>query len=252
MKQTLIRITVGVLIVLLLTLGGFVAWAMRAAAPEAAALRALTPDATMQVEAAPWLAFAPAGEAPRTGLILYPGGRVDPRAYAAAAREIAAAGYRVVVVPMPLNLAVLGADRASAVLAEYPEVTAWAVGGHSLGGAMAANYAADAERPTAVRGLVLWAAYPAAGDDLSGAGLKVVSIYGTRDGLAGEADVLGGAARLPPDTRWVPIEGGNHAQFGAYGPQAGDQPATISAAAQRAAVVAATVALLEAVADEGR
>jgi hypothetical protein len=76
--------------------------------------------------------------------------------------------------------------------------------------------------------------------------LAVVSVYGTEDGVASAADVLAAAERLPADTRWVPVEGGNHAQFGWYGPQAGDNAASVGHADQQAQTVAATVALLEA------
>jgi hypothetical protein len=240
--RTIVRRILLGLLALLLAVAGFVVWAEVVPAPEAAALRALVPDEAVIVEQGRWLVFTPAGQAPETGLILYPGGRVDARAYALAARAIAEAGYRVVVVPMPLHLAVLAPNRAAEVIAAYPEVRAWAVGGHSLGGAMAAHFAAS--RPRLVRGLVLWAAYPAASDDLSGLDLIVASIYGTRDGVAGLDDLEAAAGRLPPDTRWVAVEGGNHAQFGRYGPQAGDNTATITAEAQQAAVVEATVELM--------
>ena len=43
----------------------------------------------------------------------------------------------------------------------------------------------------------------------------------------------------------VEIEGGNHAQFGNYGPQKGDLPATISAEEQQARTVAAIEEFLE-------
>lgn len=230
-------------ILLLLGAGGFVAWASAVPAPQAEALAALVPDEAVTVEQGRWLVFAPPGAPPPIGFIIYPGGRVDARAYAPAARAIAAEGYQVVIVPMPLNLAVLAPGRAAEVISAYPGVMAWAVGGHSLGGAMAANFAAG--RPGVVRGLVLWAAYPAAGDDLSGQDLAVVSIYGTRDGVASVDDVTAAQARLPADTRWLAIEGGNHAQFGWYGPQVGDNAASLSHAEQQAAVVAATVSLLE-------
>ena len=41
------------------------------------------------------------------------------------------------------------------------------------------------------------------------------------------------------------IEGGNHAQFGNYGPQKGDLPATISAQDQQAQTVEAIANFLE-------
>src|SRR5205085_11344268 len=123
------------------------------------------------------------------------------------------------------------------VIAAHPEITRWAVGGHSLGGAFAANFAYH--HPGAVAGLVLWAAYPPSSDDLAGSGLQVVSIYGTRDGLAGPEKIAPSRALLPADTVYAAIEGGNHAGFGRYGPQAGDNAATITPEAQQAQVVAA-------------
>jgi len=227
---------------LVLVLGGFVAWASIIPAPNPEALAALRPDPQVQVDTDPWLAFHPVGGDPSVGLILYPGGRVDPRAYAPAAHAIAAQGYRVVIVPMPLNLAVFGAERASQVQAAFPQVQHWAIGGHSLGGAMAASFAY--RHPGAVEGLVLWAAYPAASNDLSSQDLAVASIYGTRDGLATGEKIAASRPLLPADTRWVTIEGGNHAQFGWYGPQQGDNPATISREVQQQQVVAATLNLL--------
>jgi pimeloyl-ACP methyl ester carboxylesterase len=117
------------------------------------ALAALESDAGVLVETAPWLVFRPANQDPSIGLILYPGGRVDPRAYAPTARALAEEGYLVVIVPMPLNLAVLAPGRAAEVMAAFPGIKSWAIGGHSLGGAMAANFAHS--NPGAVRGLGL-------------------------------------------------------------------------------------------------
>jgi hypothetical protein len=227
---------------IVITALGFAAWASIVPAPAPVALAALQPDARVSVTVEKWLVFTPAGDEPDTGLIFYPGGKVDPRAYAPQARAIAAEGYLVVIVPMPLNLAVLAPGRAAEVMAAYPGVERWAIGGHSLGGSMAANFAHG--HSGAVQGLALWASYPAGGDDLSGSGLPVVSIYGTRDGLLTADELEGSRALLPPDTRWVAIEGGNHSQFGWYGPQSGDNPAEISPEEQQAQTVAATVALL--------
>ncbi|MEZ0395771.1 MAG: alpha/beta hydrolase [Anaerolineales bacterium] len=190
-----------------------------------------------------WLTFLPDGDAPTVGLILYPGGRVDFRAYAPTAQAIADRGYFVALVRMPLNLAVLDPGAAAEVIAAHPEIERWAVGGHSLGGAMAANFAAA--NPGSVQGLVLWASYPASSDDLSQSGLRVVSISASLDGLATPDKIAASRPLLPPDTVWVVIEGGNHAQFGWYGDQNGDNPAAISREAQQAQIVEATVVLLE-------
>jgi hypothetical protein len=205
------------------------------------ALDALRSDGTVAVASDRWLVFRPAEQEPTKGLIFYPGGRVDPRSYAPAARAIASEEYLVVIVPMPFNLAVLGTGRAEAVIAEFTGVQHWAIGGHSLGGSMAAKFAYD--NPGLVDGLVLWAAYPSGSNVLSSSDLLATSIYGTLDGLATEGEIVT-RWQLMPSTRWVPIEGGNHAQFGWYGAQRGDNPATISREAQQEQIVAATVDLL--------
>lgn len=229
------------LLVPVLLIVGFVGWALNASRPLPDALAALGSDGQVRVDQERWLVFAPVTGSPTTGLIFYPGAKVDPRAYATSARAIAERGYLVAIVPMPLNLAVFAPKRAADVIGAYPGIQHWAVGGHSLGGAMAARFAYG--QPDLVEGLVLWAAYSA--DDLSQRDLRVVSISGTRDGLATEAKIAAASALLPATTRSVPIEGGNHAQFGSYGPQSGDNPATIERAAQQDQSVAATVALLE-------
>ena len=167
---------------------------------------------------------------------------MEAEAYAPAARAIAEAGFLVVITPMPLNLAVLDSGAASDVIAAYPEIENWAIGGHSLGGSMAASFAD--QNPDKISGLALWASYPADSNDLSAQPIAATSIYGTQDGVATPDKVLGAKPLLPRDTVWVPIEGGNHAQFGWYGSQEGDNPATISREEQQAQTITATVTLL--------
>lgn len=222
---------------------GFLVWAETPAQPMPEALAALNSDATVTVTSGEGLVFAPTTSQPTTGFIVYPGGRVDYRAYAPAAHQIAAQGYLVVLVRMPLNLAVFGVDRAQRVQNVYPQIRHWGIGGHSLGGSMAARYAKT--HLDTIQGLALWASYPPASDDLSHSGLRVVSIYGSQDGLATGEKIEASRHLLPADTTWVPIIGGNHAQFGWYGDQAGDNPASISRTDQQAQLVAATLGMLE-------
>ncbi len=236
------RILLILFVVLLLVFAGFTVWAYTPLGPMPEATAALASDAAVQVETAPWLTFTPAGPQPTTGFIFYPGGRVDARSYAPAARAIAAQEFLVVVVPVPFNLAVFKPAAAEAVIAAHPEIERWAIGGHSLGGAMAANFVYM--YPAAAQGLVLWAAYPAGNNSLAARSLPVVSIYGSNDGLASQVEVGATRTLLPADTRYVQIEGGNHAQMGWYGPQGGDGTATIPREAQQAQIVEATVALL--------
>jgi dienelactone hydrolase len=190
-----------------------------------------------------WLVFTPRSDRPVVGFIFYPGGNVDPRAYAPLARQIAAAGYLVIIPTMPFDLAVFAPNIAAQVIPSYREIDTWVIGGHSLGGAMAAAYAAD--HPDQISGLVLWASYPADTNDLSTSALPVLSVYGTLDGVTSLEEIDSLRARLPADTRWAPIEGGNHAQFGDYGNQTGDNPAEISVVEQHVIITAETVVFLK-------
>jgi len=178
-----------------------------------------------------------------TALIIYPGGRIDPESYAPAAHAIAARGYLTIIVPMPLNLAVLGANKAVSVIESYPEIQSWAIGWHSLGGTMAAQFAY--KNPSKIQGLVLWAAYPASGNDLSMLNISATTIHGSNDGLVSQSQIDSSLSLLPADTLRVEIIGGNHAQFGWYGRQPGDNEATISRELQQDQIVAATLKLLE-------
>jgi hypothetical protein len=224
---------------------GFITWGLWIPDPMPEALEALKSDSQVTVTAKPWIIFQPTGQTPVTGLILYPGGRVDPRAYAPLGHAIAAQGYLVVVVPMPLNLAVFGSTRAQSVITAYPDIQYWVIGGHSLGGSMAALYA-DKHR-SQMDGLLLLASYPANSNNLADSNISVSSIYGTQDGLATRGKIDPSLDLLPSDTTWVPIEGGNHSQFGWYGDQPGDNPASISRLEQQKQIVDATLDLLQSV-----
>ena len=232
------------LLPLILT-GAFILWALTPSGPMPEALLALESTENVRVSNGDWLVFSPQNWKPDTGLIIYPGGRIDPRSYAPQAHAIAESGHMVVIAPMPLNLAVFGADKARDIMAAFPEIENWAVGGHSLGGAMAARF--TLENPEAVDGLVLWAAYPAQSDDLTGYDLEVSSISASNDGLATPAEIRASSALLPEGTHWIEIAGGNHAQFGWYGPQRGDKVPAISRQEQQEQIVQATVMLLSAI-----
>lgn len=236
------RVLLGLLAVLVILTLGFVLWASTAARPTDAALRALESDKRVSVtQQNGFITFSPPGISPTTGFIFYPGGRVDYRAYAPALRMIAERGYFVVLVKVNLNLAFFEINAADDVIRAHPEVAHWAVGGHSLGGVAASSYASA--HLDSIDGLVLWASYPA-DDSLTNATIRVISIYGTKD-MAGMEPFDRSRAQLPADTQFVIIDGGNHAQFGAYGEQAGDNPADISAEEQWEQVADATVQFLE-------
>ncbi|MXX50171.1 MAG: alpha/beta hydrolase [Chloroflexi bacterium] len=225
-------------------LGALIFFAMPSGEVMPEARAALESDASVQASRGDWLTFMPTARQPAAGFILYPGGRVAPEAYAPLGRDLAEAGYLAVITPMPLNLAILHIDAASAVINAHPQIERWVIGGHSLGGSMAARYAHA--NPEQIAGLALLAAYPEAHIDFSQRDLPVVSVYGELDGLATTAEIEASFSLLPADANTVRIDGGNHAQFGWYGAQAGDNPAQISHQQQHKQVVTATLRLLAA------
>lgn len=208
--------------------------------PEATA--ALTSTASVNYEdAGDWLAFEPTGSAEPIGLIVYPGARIGAAGYGPTAQALALRGYRTYVVDMPLDLAILGIDRADAVRAAHPEIDRWVIAGHSLGGAMAGSHVAS--HPNDYEALALWAAWPAS--DTNGAIADATSIYGTLDGAVGRITSLESRGLLSTGTTFVPIEGGNHEQMGWYSGQPGDPIADISRGEQQRQLVEATIDLLE-------
>ncbi|MBR3035048.1 MAG: alpha/beta fold hydrolase [Firmicutes bacterium] len=154
-------------------------------------------------------------------LIFYPGAKVQETAYAPLLRQIAESGMDVFLVRMPFHLAFFGTNKADEALQETADYANVYVGGHSLGGAMAANYAA--EHAESLDGVILLAAYST--KPLPGS-LPVLSVYGTEDGVLNRANYEKNLANVP-NLQEVVIEGGNHAQFGSYGEQRGDGEASI-------------------------
>ena len=160
-------------------------------------------------------------------LIFYPGAKVEAAAYIPLMYRLAEGGVDVFLIDMPCNVAVLGINRADDILRGY-DYEHWYIGGHSLGGAVAAIYAS--KHPDDLEGLVLLAAYST--KDLRESGLRVLTVYGTEDGVLNRDKLRSDGLLLPADAAAVVIEGGNHAQFGCYGPQKGDGTPRISAEEQ--------------------
>ena len=160
-----------------------------------------------------------------SAVIFYPGGKVEALAYIPLMEHCAREGVLAVLMPMPFNLAVLAKDAAEPIPEQFPQVQHWYMAGHSLGGSMAASFAADQEW---VEGLILLAAYST--EDVQN--IPVLSIYGSADGVLNMEKYEKYRANLPDDLTEIVIEGGNHAGFGLYGAQKGDGEAAISNAEQ--------------------
>ncbi len=227
----------------------FIAWGMTPMGPTNQAMAAMESNGDVTVQDnGDFVVFIPTTNQPITGLIIYPGGHVDYRSYAPIARQIASRGYLVSIVRMPLSLPFFGVNKAEKVTAAFPDIRYWVIGGHSLGGTIAASYAKT--HSDEVKGLVLWASYPSESDDLSTTDVKGLSTYGSNDKVLNMDNLNSTRVLLPPGTIRQVIGGGNHAQFGNYGPQPGDGVATISAKDQQAQATDLTVRLIRAVEGE--
>ena len=223
-------------------------WVTFARQPLPEAVQALESDDRVIVIQEPWLAFLPAQVIPNTGLIFYPGGRIDPKGYASLMKIIASEGYLVVVPEMPLNIAAFRPNIADEIIADYPDISQWVIGGHSVGGTMAAQYT-NAHRDT-IDGLVIWASYPADSADLSNYDRPVVSIYGSHDPRVNDSSIAERLSLLPPDTRYYRIEGGDHHQFGSYEIDPKDDHANISRFSQQEQIIQATSDILRTVSND--
>ncbi len=186
---------------------------------------AIVSAGTVIVDQNPYLVFRPTDREPDTGLVLYTASRVPPAAYAPLARQVAEEGFLVAIPSMPFNFPVFGQSAANDVLADHPEITSWGIAGHARGGSMAASYITRSSR---MNGLLLLGSRPGSNTDLSRrSSLTTWVVYATQDGLVTVEEVEEAQNRLPPNAEYVLIQGGNHAQFGWYGSQAGDGAAMI-------------------------
>ena len=238
------RRTVGIVIAAVALVGAAVAvgaglYFAVGAGPDEAAVAAVHASSAVTVERLDGLTVVRSGPvtAETRGLVYYPGGRVTPESYVPTAAEVVSGrDVAVVIVDVPLNLAVLGPDRADNARAAVPAIESWYVGGHSLGGAMACRYAAA--HADDLDGLVLHASY--CDRSLSGSDLRALSVLGTADGVIDADRERDSRSNLPEGARVVELAGVNHAGFGAYGPQRGDEPVSTDPAAMRERVGAVT------------
>lgn len=216
------RIVLAVAVLLTLGFGGAAVYLGMYEKPAAEAIQAA--EAMERDAQSYWLAGSTG-----LGYLIYPGGKVDERAYAPLAQLLAARGDAVAIARMPFRLAILDPDRAASIQAAHPEVTTWVLVGHSLGGTAAGMYLAG--HPGEVGGIVFLASYPYR--DISGLSVPCLSLLGERDAILGRQAYAGAEAYFPADTVEVEIPGGNHSGFGDYGLQRGDAEPAITPAEQQ-------------------
>lgn len=218
------KIIAGILlVVLLLAGGGFYWYVSNYYRAEDVALEVLS--AGDNIEVRDDLTILSPSYPTDTAIIFYPGAKVEAAAYLPLLDQLRQTGLTCILVEMPFHLAIFGVNAAEDVIAQFPDISHWYIAGHSMGGAMASQFAAD--HPDEVDGLILLGAY-LYGDYPP---QKTLTIYGSlNQSVEDEIDYTENV---------MEIEGGNHAQFGNYGPQKGDLPAAISAAEQQAQAVEA-------------
>lgn len=168
------------------------------------------------------------GEVVNAGLIFYPGGKVEYTAYEPLMKSLASEGVLCMLVRMPFNLAVLDVNAADGLQELYPEIEEWYIGGHSLGGSMAASHLS--KNLSEYEGIVLLGSYSTV--DLSKTDVDVLSISGSEDKVLNHEKYLEYKENLPDDFAELVVEGGCHAYFGMYGKQEGDGTPEISNAEQ--------------------
>lgn len=224
-KSLKFKIFTGIAIFLILLVAAFFMYVSSYYKASSLALDSLKSDSLVTIEENGDILFAPVSDAKNTGFIFYPGAKVEASAYATLAKEIASNGYTVIIAKMNFNLAILSPNRADHIIENHKDIDTWAIGGHSLGGVMAANYALENEK---IKGLVLLASYPQSKTDLSSQPIKVLSLWGNNDRVADLNKVKEAENMVPSDAEFIEIIGGNHGGFGDYGHQKGDGESSLT------------------------
>ncbi|MFC3928746.1 alpha/beta hydrolase [Streptococcus caprae] len=223
------KILIGLLsLLVLLALAGLILIKTKTYTPSAEAT-AISQTATQNT--ADYLYFASQGGSQKPTIFFYAGGLVEAESYSPLAQALAEDGYPVYVIKSLLNLPVLNSDKGLKLIEEI-QPDSYLLAGHSLGGVMASQNAAELVEDAHFKGLILLAAYPASSTEMSETDISVLSITASKDKVLNWTSYEEGKARLPQTTDYVSIKGGNHSQFGSYGHQAGDGQAAISSAMQ--------------------
>ena len=216
------KIAAGILLaVLILAAGGFFWYVSDYYRAEDVALEVLS--ARDNIEVRDDLTILSPSYPTDTAIIFYPGAKVEAAAYLPLLDQLRQTGPTCILVEMPFHLAIFDVNAAEDVMAQFPDISHWYIAGHSMGGAMASQFAS--EHPDKVDGLILLGAYLYGDyppDD-------TLTIYGSLNQSVED--------KIDYTENVVEIQGGNHAQFGNYGSQKGDPPATISAEEQQAQTV---------------
>lgn len=239
MKKNIVKVILALILIMVMSVG---VWLNITYSPNDTALNYMIERKEVEIiEEDFGLSFVPSKEEKSTGIIFYPGGKVESTAYSPLAFKLAEEGYMVTIVQMPFNLAVLDVDKGKEVIKHYEDVEEWYIGGHSLGGAMAGSFAYDYK--DLIKGVFFLGAYPV--EDLSDSKLDVLLINGSLDTIVDQDRLEEAKILIPESSNNIIIQGANHSQFGSYGLQNNDQAAEISFEEQQEETIELIINLVE-------
>ncbi|HET9872267.1 MAG TPA: alpha/beta hydrolase [Propionibacteriaceae bacterium] len=233
-------------LVLSLALIGIVIMARPIPATEAAIRESLSTGTVRVADRLTWLELVPTRKQPNgtpikptVGFVFSPGAQVEAGAYVKLLKPLAVAGYLVAILKEPLGLALLDENHPEAVMEVHPEITRWAVGGHSVGGVAAARFA-DTE--PGIQALVLYGTSP--GQNIAQSNLLVLSVAGGADARFTPADQNASKQDLPRGARYLTVPGATHSFFGDYGDHPEDGVPGVSREKAQAQIISATATFL--------
>lgn len=234
-KKKILKYSITTIIILLVvSLSGILIWTNNTYKPSEELLQLVSEsDYTKEGD---FYVFEPKDKSNGKGIVIYPGALVEPLSYGYIANELSKQGYLVAIPDVNLNLSITENNKAEEFISKYSDkVQDWYVAGHSMGGVSASYYAE--ENQDTIDGVILLGSYPSKSTDLSDNNQTVLSIYAENDGLTTLDNVEESKQNLPKDAVFEEIKGGNHAQFGMYGEQKGDNKAEISAKDQQDQII---------------
>lgn len=239
-KRKILIITASIVLAFALMIGACAIYLSDYYRADIVAINAFMPQGTTwEEEPEGVISFVPEGAT--RGLIFYPGGKVEYTAYVPLMQACAENGILCILLKMPFNLAVLDINAAEGIQNKYPEIEDWYIGGHSLGGSMAASYLENNVED--YEGLILLGSYSTA--DLSDTNLDVLSVFGSEDKVLNREKYEKNKSNLPNDFTEYVIDGGCHSYFGMYGEQDGDGTPKITNEEQIRLTVESIVKIME-------
>lgn len=230
-----------ILVIIIAILLGFFVWTSNTYKPTSELFNIISAEDYSKED--DFYVFYPKQNNKNIGIVLYPGALVESLSYSYYANELSKSGYLVAIADVNFNLSITDNDKAGEFIESKTDIDEWYIGGHSMGGVSAAIFAENNQ--DIVKGLILLGSYPASSSDLSDNDIEVLSIYAENDGLTTIDNIEESKENLPTEAVFKEIDGGNHAQFGVYGDQSGDNEPEISWEEQQKEMIKITLEFLE-------